>query len=435
MATAGLSKVLQRLRQALPDSVESDTQLLARFVAGRDEAAFEALLRRHGSMVLAVCRRVLGHVHDAEDAFQAAFLILARKAGSVARADSLGCWLHRVAYRVALEARAGNARRAAREKLIGELPEVAVAPAEPQDWRPLLDEELNRLPQKYREAVVLCELEGKPRREAAALLGVPEGTLSSRLASARKLLAGRLARRGVLLSAAALTAALAQGGSQACVPAALVGSTARVAVLVASGLEGAAVTPAAILMKGVLKAMFLTRLKLVVAVVMVAAALGAGGFAYQAGGGQSPARADNPPAKPRSEQETLRKENELLKLNLEIVLEKVRAQDAEIRTLKAQAAQAKKVTVPLNSLLDSGSGLRLRDTVSQSQLRGLLGVRTATTASVVDPMKQVEDALKALREAKDPAAKRRAIEALEQAAKKLRELHKEAGKPAAGGKR
>src|SRR5215471_16231532 len=111
MSSGGLSKVLERIRQVVPDGGETDAQLLMRFAVGHDESAFEALLRRHGAMVLAVCRRVLGHHHDAEDAFQAAFLILARKAGSVVKAGSLGCWLHQVAYRVAVEARAVNARR------------------------------------------------------------------------------------------------------------------------------------------------------------------------------------------------------------------------------------------------------------------------------------------------------------------------------------
>src|SRR5262249_53892979 len=154
------------------------------FLAGRDEAAFAALVRRHGPMVFGVCRRVLRHHHDAEDAFQAAFLVLARKAAGV-RHESLGSWLYTVAYHAALEARAVAARRRADERQVEEMPHPEVSPVEVQDWRPLLDRELHRLPQKYQAALVLCDLEGKSRKDAAGELGIPEGTLSSRLATAR----------------------------------------------------------------------------------------------------------------------------------------------------------------------------------------------------------------------------------------------------------
>jgi RNA polymerase sigma factor (sigma-70 family) len=412
MATAGLSRVLQHIRQALPASGDSDGQLLGRFVAGRDESAFEALLLRHGSMVLAVCRRVLGDVHDAEDAFQAAFLLLARKAASVARAESLGCWLHQVAHRVALEARAVKARRRAREKPMSAEHEPAVAAAEPVDWRPLLDEELGRLPEKYRAAVILCELECRPRREAARLLGVPEGTLSSRLAAARKMLAARLARRGVVLSGAGLAAALAEGVTAAAVPAALVGSTVRVAALVAAGLEVAA-TPATVLMKGVLKTMFLTKLKLAMATVPVVGAVGTGGFAYQTGQ-PAPAKA-GAAAKPASELEALRRKNELLELNLQVVLEKVRAQEEKIRALEDRArAERRKEADPARVRRSAALALRF-----QSRY---------TEALRVDPVQQMEAALKALREARDKEAKQRAIEAIEKAAKQLRGQVDGAGK-------
>src|SRR5262249_37713898 len=162
-------------------------QLLASFVAARDEAAFTALLRRHGGMVLGVARRGVRHAQDAEDVFQATFLILARKAGSVCKQQSGGNWLYHVAYRAPL--RATGARRATREQQVEEMPHPLAGPDDPQDWRPLLDEELRALPEVYRAAVLLCELEGVPRKEAALRLGVPEGTLSSRLAAARKRLA------------------------------------------------------------------------------------------------------------------------------------------------------------------------------------------------------------------------------------------------------
>ena len=159
-------------------------------------------------MVLGVCRRLVRQEQDAEDAFQAAFLVLARRAGSVRQRESLVGWLHGVACRVAREAGGAAARRRSRERQVEAMPHPEVAPVEPQDWRPLLDQELSALPEKYREAVVLCDLEGRTRSEAARLLRLSEGTLSSRLARARALLAGRLSRRGVALSGVALAALL-----------------------------------------------------------------------------------------------------------------------------------------------------------------------------------------------------------------------------------
>src|SRR5262249_13548239 len=156
---------------------------------------------RHGPMVLGVCRRLLGDSADAEDAFQAAFLVFVRKAASIAGREALGGWLHGVAYRTALEARGRRARRRAKEKQAGEMPEPLVEPDEHlRDLRPLLDQELNRLPDKYGVPVILCELEGKTRKEAARILGLPEGTLSWRLAQAKKMLAKRLSRHGTALS-------------------------------------------------------------------------------------------------------------------------------------------------------------------------------------------------------------------------------------------
>jgi RNA polymerase sigma factor (sigma-70 family) len=334
MAT-GLAKALAHLRQVEPGP--TDGQLLARFVAARDEAAFACLVRRHGPMVLGVCRRVLRDFHEAEDAFQATFLVLARKAATVVKRESVGCWLYGTAYRTAMEARTMSARRRAREKTVTGAPHPAVLPPEAQDWRPLLDRELSLLPQKYRAALVLCDLEGRPRREAARLLGASEGTLSSRLARGRALLAKRLTRCGVALSAGALAAALAEGAASARVSAGLVTHTAKAAALVAAG-QVAASTPAILLMKEVMKAMLLKKLRLVVGAGMLVLALGALGAAYQAGAGPGTAQAAEP-GTPRTELEALRRENELLKLNLEVVLEKVRAQEAELREFRAQRGE------------------------------------------------------------------------------------------------
>ena len=409
MAT-GLRRVLGQLQQT--GGGLSDRQLLARFVAARDETAFAALVRRHGPMVLGACRRVLRDYHDAEDAWQATFLVLARKAASLAVGESLGCWLYGVAYRAALEAREFNARRRGREVPMGGVPHPDVAPSEPQDWRPLLDRELNLLPEKYRAPIVLCDLEGRPRREAARLLGATEGTLSSRLARGRALLAKRLARCGVALSGGALTVALSEGAASAQVPAALVWSTAKAAAHVAAGRMMAGSTPAVLLMKGVMKAMLLKKLRLVVGAVVVLAALGAVGFGYQAGSGPGAVQAAQPD-KPRSEVEALRRENELLKLNLEVVLEKVRAQEAELRTLRGQAADAAKL--PPHAL--------------HLEYQRYLALKMLGEAVHSDPLGEAESALKALREAKDKEGQRRATEALEKALEKLKQQTKPGADP------
>jgi RNA polymerase sigma factor (sigma-70 family) len=275
MATGPTTSVLPGLRRTalLRDGGGlTDGQLLEAFAVRRDEAAFEALVRRHGAMVLGVCRRVLRNGHDAEDAFQATFLVLARKAASVRQRELVGNWLYGAAYRAALEARA--ATRRAKETSVRDLPEPRAADAEDgwRELRPLLDKELNRLPDKYRVPVVLCELEGRTRKEVARQLGIPEGTLSSRLAAARKMLARRLGRHGRGLSVAAVTAALAQGGASACVPAPLVESAVRQAA--AGGDISARV---ASLTEGVLKAMLLTKLKIVGVLLLVAALAGAAG--------------------------------------------------------------------------------------------------------------------------------------------------------------
>jgi membrane fusion protein, heavy metal efflux system len=249
----------------------SDAELLGRFVARRDdaaEAAFAALVDRHGPMVLGVCRRALGDRHEAEDAFQATFLVLARRATSIARPEQLANWLFGVAYRIALDARARAGRRKARERRAhaisrsqntraGDDPHVS------DELRAILDEELARLPERYRGALVLCELNGLTRRAAARELGIPEGTLSSRLARAKDLLRRRLLRRDFVLSALALEKALARDAlaRTLAVPLSLVDSTIRAATRVAAGaaLAEAASTSTATLAHGALKAMLLTK--------------------------------------------------------------------------------------------------------------------------------------------------------------------------------
>jgi RNA polymerase sigma factor (sigma-70 family) len=255
----------------------TDGQLLECFVARRDEAAFEALVGRHGPMVLGVCRRLLRHEQDAEDAFQATFLVLVRRAASVGQRELLGNWLYGVAYRTALDARAAALRRRARERQVSPMPEPEAADTADvgRELRPLLDRELSRLPNKYRVPVVLCDLEGRTRRDVAGLLGIPAGTLSGRLTTARRMLARRLARRGGLaLSAAALMAVLSPGAPAAGVPASLVAR-----VVAAAAGQAAAAAPVVALADGVLWAMWFHTLKVaataMLAVVVVGAAVAA----------------------------------------------------------------------------------------------------------------------------------------------------------------
>lgn len=185
------------LRDNRVTAVVSDTELLERFLAERDEAAFELLVWRHGPMVFAVCRRVLRHTQDAEDASQAAFLLLARKAGEIGRRESVGGWLYTVAYRLALRAKSQSSRHARRRRTLQDIAddEPGGDPAEQLAWRELsqlLDAELSRIPEKYRTAFILCHLEGKSCEEAAAYLGCPRGTVQSRVGRARQRLRQQL---------------------------------------------------------------------------------------------------------------------------------------------------------------------------------------------------------------------------------------------------
>jgi RNA polymerase sigma factor (sigma-70 family) len=281
MSSARLRDLLRHLHcttAAAPPEGVSDADLLERFVARRDEAAFELLVWRHGAMVLGTCRRVLRHHHDAEDAFQATFLLLARKARSVRRGAALAGWLHRVARRVALRAR-GRAGPSAQALGEGPAAPEAESAAVWADLRPVLDEEVGRLPEKYRLAVQLCYLGGLSTAEAARRLGCARGTVLSRLAWARERLRGRLARRGLGLSAGAMAAGLAREASSAAVLAALARATVRTVRGWASGKAGAAAEVsgrAVSLMEGVVHAMLMTRLKAAAAGLLVLAVLGLG---------------------------------------------------------------------------------------------------------------------------------------------------------------
>jgi RNA polymerase sigma factor (sigma-70 family) len=278
----------------------SDAQLLDRFISRRDDAAFESLVRRHGPMVLGVCLRVLGNIHDAEDAFQAAFLVLARKASTVRPADRVGHWLHGVAYQTAIRIKSQSAKRHAREKEFHVQSEPHANPRQLWDEvRPILDQELNRLPEKYRAAVVLCDLEGENHKDAARRLGWPIGTLSGRLHRARALLAARLSRRGVALTAPTLALIVSEQDVLARMAGCLARATvnaycARVGRSMAAQVTSNRVTSLA---EGVVRSMMLHKLKIAgVAILSIGVAGVAMTEARSRAFGQSPV----PPSAPQS---------------------------------------------------------------------------------------------------------------------------------------
>jgi RNA polymerase sigma factor (sigma-70 family) len=252
----------------------SDRELLERFASARDEAAFTVLIERHGPMVLGVCRRALPNFHDAEDACQAAFLVLARKAASVRKKTSLSSWLHGVACRLALTIKRDHARRKSRERTVD-----TPAPRDPAaevTWREvqtILDEELQQLPERYRAPLILCYLECITRDEAAGQLGLSPGSLHGRLQRARDMLRERLAKRGLTLSAVMSAAVLGESVAQAALSPTFVVTSTKAALLLAAGkpiAESLVATNVLALTQEVLKSMFLTKLKLGTAVVLCA---------------------------------------------------------------------------------------------------------------------------------------------------------------------
>ena len=284
---------IERLFQHGTVSGLTEGELLERFVRGHDESAFEALIARHGPMVLGVCRQLLRDPNDVDDAFQATFLVLVRKAGTLRRHDLLGNWLYGVAYRVATRARVLAARRLAKSpyghEAVGRLDEgcrrlsgqdeAASLDLEPRPW---LHEEVGRLPEKYRVPVLLCYFEGLTHEEAAGRLGWPLGTVKGRLARARDLLRRRLTRRGLTLSPAALASHLAVPDLKTAVPASLEYATLRAAQAVAR-TAGASITtvaavslPVAALTQGALRAMTMTQAKAFALPLLVIGAVTAG---------------------------------------------------------------------------------------------------------------------------------------------------------------
>jgi RNA polymerase sigma factor (sigma-70 family) len=260
-------------------------QLLDRFVPQRDDEAYAAVVRRHGPMVLAVCRRLLRNPADADDAFQAAFLVLARKAGSLSTRSMLASWLHGVAFNTARRLRRANGRRANRERPLSDSPEPVAASVDVSDeLLVILDEELARLPERYRATIVLCDLEGLTRKEAAQQLQCPEGTVAGRLARARTLLAARLASRGVAPSAGLLAILLSQRPASAM-------TIARINGVMGAIFTGAVSRRVAITVERVVAAMLIQKMKslaIALLVIGVVTAASAGLFRASANAGADP---------------------------------------------------------------------------------------------------------------------------------------------------
>jgi RNA polymerase sigma factor (sigma-70 family) len=343
MATSELYRAIQTLRgSTLPHEGAglTDGQLLECYVVSREESAFAALVRRHGPMVWGVCRRVLRSHQDAEDAFQATFLVLVRKAASVVPRELVANWLYGVAHQTALKARATGARRRTREKQVKAMPEPALERQEIwDDLQAVLDQELSRLPDKYRAVIVLCDLQGKTRKEAARHFRLPEGTVATRLATARAMLARRLARYGRAVPGAALAAVLAQNVASAGLPASVASSTIKAASLFAAGqatAAGAVSVRAVALAEGVLKTMLLTKLKIATALLVAVAFLGAAAAALtpreQAAKPAAPPVQEQPAqaVKPPAPAPAVNKEAETLPT---LVRGVVKAVNAEKRTL------------------------------------------------------------------------------------------------------
>src|SRR5262245_35398927 len=277
MATGQLSNALRHIRRLLggPGGSDwNDRELLAHFADHGDGNAFATLVRRHGAIVLGVCRRILDNEHDAEDAFQATFLVLARKARSVHWRESVANWLYEVAYRTAQRARSRKGLRQQHERQAAAMQTKAESDAAWHELRQVLDDELMYLPEKYRMPLLLCYLHGKTREEAAHELGWTLQQLKGSLERGKEFLRGRLARRGLTLSAAALATSLSANGATA-VSLPLINNTVQAAT-------AAAPATVALLAEGVMQTMFWSKVKGIALVVLVIAVTGFGaGVAYR----------------------------------------------------------------------------------------------------------------------------------------------------------
>jgi RNA polymerase sigma factor (sigma-70 family) len=399
-----MKTVIRHLRRAAllqEGSGPTDARLLEMFSAGRDEAAFEALMRRHGPMVLGVCRRVLRNAHDADDAFQATFLVFIRKAGSLRSRELLANWLYGVAYRTSMKARAMNAKRRTKERQATEVSRPASEACE--ELVAKLDHELSRLPDKYRAPIILCELEGKSRKDVAHLLGLPEGTLSWRLAHAKKTLARRLSRYGTV----ALVTALSESASTCLTP------TLRATTLKTAMTAGAVPAKVLALTEGVMKAMLLTKNKITTcaAVLMMLAGVGASGLTYRAAA-QSP--------KPKETQVSLSQADEMdaLRLEIEALRKELRATKERVKALEDQGRSQK----------GAGAGEAFQNLAKQNLDDWVRGVRMTKVLEKQGESRRAKFASElrsraelALKKFGEQTDDKQAVELLEQALKLLKE--------------
>lgn len=329
--TARLLGQIHRTIALREGAKQTDGQLLAAFIERRDEAAFAALVHRHGSMVWGVCRRILSNPHDVDDAFQATFLVLVRKAHSIRPREMVANWLYGVACQTAIRVRANNAKRQRREMTMAVLPETeALAPEPWDDLQPLIDQELSRLPDRYRAPIVLCDLEGKTRKEAAKQLGWPEGSVSSRLARARVMLAKRLTKRGVTLSGGSIAVMLSANSASAA-PALLLEATIQSGSALAAGRQAMVAAQVVALTEGTVKGMLLMKLKTLSFVVVLGVALASiggwfalrdarstsGEVAAREANNSSPETSKEPKPTPASEREKLEGEWEIVTMESE----------------------------------------------------------------------------------------------------------------------
>jgi RNA polymerase sigma factor (sigma-70 family) len=352
------SPILNHLRRIIAPihiAQTSDGTLLQRYVTGHDEEAFAALVKRHSAMVMSVCLRVLEDVHSAEDAFQATFLVLVRKARSIAYPDCLGPWLYGVAYRTALRARsvAANRRRHERRVVFAQRANSELE-VEFRDLKSILDEEIQRLPRKYRAPIIVCYFEGKTKEEAARVLGLPVGTVSSRLARAREKLRIRLTRRGLAISLGLLSCTLSQTALAGTASSSLVEATVQAGLALAAGKSlatGIISIKAVSLAEGIVKSMFLSKLK-TVSVILLGATLvgsGVGVVSYRAVVAQE--KKADPSQEERLRQEIGRLRNELDRLERE--LERLRPERAYVKV----AAQREGVIVFVSTEIKEGENV------------------------------------------------------------------------------
>jgi RNA polymerase sigma factor (sigma-70 family) len=346
--TARPDRMLQHIRRLVSRPAcgpDTDAFLLERFARRGDEAAFTALVERYGRLVFSVCRRVLGDVSAAEDCTQAAFLVLARKAATIRRAEELPAWLHGTAYRLALRARRADLRRLHRETRSARVPRQS-PPADPLDELTarelllVLDEELQRLPEAYRLPLILCGLEGLSQEEAAARLGWSPGSVKGRLERGRARLHTRLKRRGLALATALGAVELTRSAASAALSAALTGPTVRTALAFMADKTAVAdrLSPQVIaLAEGALKAMSLSKMKIVLAgfVIVGLAGTGLGWLGTGAGKGglagtpsatAAPPGEKPPPAATADKDERKRRDEQIIRARKELQLV---ASDAE----------------------------------------------------------------------------------------------------------